>query len=69
MIIHELKEDYSKTIIQLSVYMSKEFLGNFYRDGKVYCTQTVKVYDHNFNTFSDGVGSNSRRHYMFKEDL
>src|SRR5450756_2931998 len=33
----------------------KEFLGNFYRDGKVYCTQTVKVYDHGFNSFSDGV--------------
>lgn len=30
-------------------------LGNFYRDGKIYCTQTVKVYDHDFNTFSDGV--------------
>ena len=35
--------------------LKKEFLGNFYRDGKVYCTQTVKVYDHDFNTFSDGV--------------
>ena len=35
--------------------VKKEFLGNFYRDGKVYCTQTVKVYDHDFNTFSEGV--------------
>ena len=33
----------------------KEFIGNFYRDGKGYCTETVKVYDHDFNTFSDGV--------------
>ncbi|WP_394325951.1 ISAzo13-like element transposase-related protein [Methanosarcina horonobensis] len=22
---------------------------------KIYCTKQVKVYDHNFNTFSDGV--------------
>src|SRR5664280_1582940 len=33
----------------------KEFIGNFYREGKVYCTQPLKVYDHDFNTFSDGV--------------
>jgi hypothetical protein len=35
--------------------VKKEVIGNFYCEGKVYCTQMVKVYDHDFNTFSDGV--------------
>lgn len=35
--------------------LKKEFIGNFYRDGKFYCTETVKVYDHDFSTFSNGV--------------
>jgi len=30
-------------------------LGNFYRDGRAYCTHTVKAYDHDFKSFSDGV--------------
>jgi Rhodopirellula transposase DDE domain len=30
-------------------------LGNFYRDGGAYCTHTVKVNDHDFKSFSDGV--------------
>ena len=54
--IHKLKEEYSKSenpIISMDV--KKEFLGNFYRDGKVYCTQTVKVYDHDFNSFSNST--------------
>jgi len=33
----------------------KELIGNFYRDGGAYCTHTVKVYDHDFKSFSDGV--------------
>ena len=54
--INELKDEYSKSKNPIiSIDVKKEFLGNFYRDGKVYCTQTVKVYDHDFNTFSDGV--------------
>ena len=35
--------------------VKKEYIGNFYRERKVYCTQPEKVYDHDFNTFSDGV--------------
>ena len=33
----------------------KEVLGNFYRDGKVYCNQAIPVNDHDFNSFADGV--------------
>ena len=55
--INELKDEYSKSenpIISIDV-KKKEFIGNFYRDGKVYCNQTVKVYDHDFNSFAEGV--------------
>jgi hypothetical protein len=33
----------------------KEMLGNFYRDGKVFCNQAIPVSDHDFKSFSDGV--------------
>lgn len=33
----------------------KEMTGNFYRDGKVFCTKSVEVLDHDFKSFSDGV--------------
>lgn len=33
----------------------KEQLGNFYRDGHLYTNGELKVYDHDFNSFSDGV--------------
>jgi len=33
----------------------KEVLGNFYRDGKVYCNQALPVNDHDFISFADGV--------------
>lgn len=33
----------------------KEMIGNFYRDGKCYCNQALKVYAHDFNTFSNGT--------------
>ena len=29
-------------------------IGNFYRNGKVYCTEAIEVYDHDFSSFSDG---------------
>lgn len=32
----------------------KERLGNLYRDGKCYCTQAVKVYDHDYQHLSAG---------------
>lgn len=32
----------------------KERLGNLYRDGKCYCTKSVKVYDHDYEHLSEG---------------
>lgn len=32
----------------------KERLGNLYRSGKCYCTQAVKVYDHDYEQLSEG---------------
>jgi len=32
----------------------KERLGNLYRDGRCYCTQAVKVYDHDYEHLSEG---------------
>jgi hypothetical protein len=33
----------------------KEFLGNFYREGKVFSQKAPEVNDHDFNSFADGV--------------
>jgi len=33
----------------------KEMLGNFYREGKVFCNQAIPVNDHDFMSFSDGI--------------
>ena len=32
----------------------KERLGNLYRDGKCYCTKSIKVYDHDYEHLSEG---------------
>ena len=33
----------------------KEMVGNFKRDGQVYCTSSPKAFDHDFETFSDSM--------------
>jgi transposase len=33
----------------------KEYLGNFYRAGHLYTRKALQAYDHDFNTFADGV--------------
>jgi hypothetical protein len=33
----------------------KEFLGNFYREGKGFCQKAQEVNDHDFNSYADGV--------------
>jgi hypothetical protein len=33
----------------------KEKLGNFYREGRLYTTQSIEVNDHDFNSFAEGV--------------
>ena len=33
----------------------KEMIGDFYRDGQVYCKKAIEVNDHDFNSFADGI--------------
>ena len=33
----------------------KEMVGNFCREGPVYCSSSPKTYDHDFETFSEGT--------------
>ena len=33
----------------------KEILGNFFRAGKAFCKKAISVFDHDFNSFSDGI--------------
>ncbi len=33
----------------------KEYLGNFYRDGHLYTLEELKVYDHDFTSFAEGI--------------
>ena len=33
----------------------KEYLGNFYRAGHLYTTEEVRTYDHDFNSFAEGL--------------
>lgn len=33
----------------------KEYLGNFYRDGRLYTQQVVQVYDHDFTSLANGM--------------
>jgi hypothetical protein len=126
--IQRLRTEYETNgnpVISIDV-KKKEAIGNYYRDGQVYCTEAIEVFDHDFKDISggaiiphgiydiklnigyitlgnsgdtsefccecikdwwlnhgstnypgaceililaDGGGSNSSRHYIFKEDL
>jgi len=33
----------------------KKYLGNFYRDGHLYTRETLHTYDHDFNSFAEGI--------------
>ena len=37
-----------------AVWMSKELIGNFFRQGKVYTQDIINVYDHDFASQADG---------------
>lgn len=52
-----LREEFSKADLPVLSIDSKkkEMLGNFYRDGKLYTKEVQKVYDHDFNSFADGI--------------
>lgn len=55
--IAEIKEKFiSENLPVLSIdTKKKEMLGNFYREGKLYTTVSIKVNDHDFNSDADGV--------------
>ena len=55
--IAEFKAQYQQAgnpIISMDT-KKKEMLGNFYRDGKLYTTAGLKVNDHDFKSFAEGV--------------
>jgi len=33
----------------------KEYIGNFYRDGKLLTKEDIEVYDHDYSSFADGI--------------
>ena len=52
-----LKAEYtaaSNPIISMDT-KKKEYLGNFYRDGHLYTQQELRTYDHDFNSFAEGI--------------
>lgn len=55
--IARLKEKYevSENPILSIDTKKKEFLGNFYRAGKLYTQQTIETFDHDFNSAAEGV--------------
>lgn len=55
--IAKLKAQYQQTdnpIISIDT-KKKEMIGNFYREGKLYTTTPISVYDHDFKSFAKGV--------------
>ncbi len=55
--IANLKEEYTSTgnpIISIDT-KKKESIGNFFREGQRYCTETQFVFDHDFNSLADGI--------------
>lgn len=55
--ILRLKSEYEKAgnpVISMDT-KKKENLGNFYRDGRLYTLEELKVFDHDFPSFAEGV--------------
>jgi hypothetical protein len=55
--IAELKEEFlalGMPVISMDT-KKKEFLGNLYRNGRVYTTEAIKAFDHDFPTWAEGV--------------
>jgi len=50
------KQFINKNLPVLSIdTKKKEMIGNFFRDGKAFCNEALKVFDHDFKSFSDGI--------------
>jgi len=55
--IQRLKAEYEAAgnpIVSMDT-KKKEYVGNFYRDGHVYTLEELRTYDHDFNSFAEGV--------------
>ena len=55
--IAQFKADYQaegNPVISMDT-KKKEYLGNFYRDGRVYTPQAFRTYDHDFTSLADGL--------------
>jgi len=55
--IKQIKEQFAQRglpILSIDT-KKKEFIGQFYRNGKSYCEEAVKVYDHDFPSLAEGV--------------
>jgi len=55
--ITRIKDEYIKKgnpILSIDT-KKKEMIGNFYRDGQLYCTETIYTFDHDFRNFAEGV--------------
>ena len=55
--IARLRKDYKASgnpIISMDT-KKKEYLGNFYRDGRLYTQAEVRTFDHDFNSFAQGL--------------
>lgn len=53
-LIDEFSNSPNNPILSIDV-KKKEQIGNFYRNGKLYATETVKVYDHDFVSYGNGA--------------
>jgi hypothetical protein len=55
--IAELKQEFidnQQPVLSIDT-KKKEMIGNFYREGKVFCTEAQAVNDHDFNSFAEGI--------------
>ncbi len=55
--INRLKSEYKAAgnpIISIDT-KKKEYIGNYYRDGHLYTKEEIHTYDHDFNSFADGI--------------
>jgi len=47
-------EDEGNPVVSVDT-KKKELIGNLFRDGKIYTTETIEVFDHDFPTLAEGV--------------
>jgi hypothetical protein len=67
---------FKKQLPVLSIDTKKEeMIGDFYRDGQLYCKKPIEVKEHDFNRFAAGVAiphgiySIQKKHPLFEDDF